>query len=103
MTHSFVCTGSDGSVHFYKVPVTEGEHGPKYGEMQAIRTWQIPTTSATPEYAVWSEHFRGDTASTLVLATNLNRILAVDLRYMALIFDFHNPAQHGTPTSFCIG
>jgi phosphoinositide-3-kinase, regulatory subunit 4 len=102
-THSFVCTGSDGSVHFYKVPVTEADHGNKYGELQAIRTWQIPTASATAEYAVWTEHFRGDAASTLVLATNLNRILAIDLRYMSIIFDFRNPAQHGALTCFCLG
>ncbi|KAK5165581.1 Serine/threonine-protein kinase [Saxophila tyrrhenica] len=95
-THSFVCTGSDGSVHFYKVPLTEGEHGPRYSELQALRTWKIPTASPTPEYAVWSEHYRGETASTLVLATNLNRILAIDLRYMSILFDFRNPAQHGT-------
>ncbi|KAK3049803.1 Serine/threonine-protein kinase [Extremus antarcticus] len=103
LTHSFVCTGSDGSVHFYKVPVTEGEHGPRYGELQALRTWKIPSASPSPEYAVWTEHYRGETASTLVLATNLNRIVAVDLRYMSIIFDFRNPAQHGTPTCFCIG
>ena len=102
-TYSFVLTGSDGSVHFYKVPAAEGEHEPKYSNTQAVRTWQIPIASATAEYAVWSEHYRGDTASTLVLATNLNRIVAVDLRYMSIIFDFHNPAQHGTPTCFCIG
>ncbi|KAK3721400.1 Serine/threonine-protein kinase [Vermiconidia calcicola] len=101
-TYSFVCTGSDGSVHLYRVPAAEGENGPKYSETQAVRTWQIPVFSPSPEYAVWSEHFRGDTASTLVLATNLGRILAVDLRYMSIIFDLRNPAQHGTPTCFCI-
>jgi phosphoinositide-3-kinase regulatory subunit 4 len=104
-TYSFVLTGSDGSVHFYKVPAAEKaeQHELKYSNTQAVRTWQIPTASPNPEFAVWCEHFRGESASTLVLATNLNRILAVDLRYMSVMVDLRNPAQHGTPTSFCIG
>ena len=104
-TYSFVLTGSDGNVHFYKVPTAEkaDQHELKYSNTQAVRTWQIPTASATPEFAVWCEHFRGESASTLVMATNLNRVLAVDLRYMSVIFDLRTPAQHGTPTSFCVG
>lgn len=103
-THSFVCTGSDGSVHFFKVAVSENENGPQYaGRMQLLRTWQIPNANAANEYAIWSEHFRGDSDSMLLLATNLGRILSVDLRYMTIMSEFHNPAQHGTPTCFCIG
>ena len=104
-TYSFVLTGSDGSVHFYKVPPADKAEQPelKYSNTQAVRTWQIPTGSTTTEFAVWCEHFRGEIGSTLVLATNLDRILAVDLRYMSTIFDLRNPAQHGTPASFCLG
>ena len=103
-THSFVCTGSDGSVNIYKVIVSETEHGPKYASsLQEVRKWRVPADGTAQEYAVWSEHFRGDTASILVLATNLGRIVAVDLRYMSIMFELHNPVQHGTPTCFCIG
>ncbi|KAK4540526.1 hypothetical protein LTR36_009164 [Oleoguttula mirabilis] len=102
-THTFVCTGSDGTVHVVKVDVTESANTTKYGKLQLLREWQIPTVNAGGEFAVWSEHYRADTTSILVLATNLGRIMAVDLRYMSAIFDFHNPAQHGTPTCFCIG
>lgn len=101
-THSFVCTGSDGSVHFTKVHVTEGENGPKYGNPQPLRVWQIPSSSGNTEFAIWSEHFRDEAGSTLVLATNLGRIMAVDLRYMSILFELTNPAQHGTPTCFCL-
>ncbi|KAI5363352.1 Putative serine/threonine-protein kinase Vps15 [Septoria linicola] len=103
-THSFVCTGSDGSVHVVRVDVVESQDkGTRYGKLRIIRDWQIPTTSPAGEHAVCSEHFRGESVSTLVLVTNLGRILAVDLRYMSIIFDLQNPAHHGTPTSLCMG
>lgn len=103
-THSFVCTGSDGSVHVIRVDVVDSQDkGTRYGKLRIIREWQIPTTHPAGEYAIWSEHFRGESASTLVLATNLGRILAVDLRYMSIICDLQNPAHHGMPTSFCMG
>ena len=101
-TYSFVCTGSDGSVHVVKVDVSESNNTLRYGKLRTIREWEIPTSSSTAEYAVWSEHFRGETASTLILATNLGRILAVDLRYMSMIFELHNPASHGIPSCFCL-
>ncbi|KAF2483129.1 protein kinase WD40 [Neohortaea acidophila] len=102
-THCFVCTGSDGSVHFFKVSVADSENGPQYAsKMHLLRTWQIPHHSASTEYAVWSEHFRADSGSMLLLATNAGRVLAVDLRSMSVQFEFHNPAQHGTPICFCL-
>ncbi|GIZ41871.1 hypothetical protein CKM354_000516000 [Cercospora kikuchii] len=103
-THSFVCAGSDGSVHVVRVDVHESQDkSTRYGKLRIIREWQVPTTNATGEHAVFSEHFRGESASTLVLATNLGRILAIDLRYMSIVFDLQNPPHHGTPTSFCMG
>lgn len=102
-THTFVCTGSDGSVHVVRMDVTDSANGTKYGKMTVVREWQIPSTTPHSEYAIWTEHHRGDPASTLVLATNLCRLLAIDLRYMNVIFDFQNPAHHGTPTCFCTG
>ncbi|PIA88879.1 putative serine/threonine-protein kinase VPS15 [Cercospora beticola] len=103
-THSFVCAGSDGSVHVVRVDVHESQDkSTRYGKLRIIREWHVPTTNAAGEHAVFSEHFRGESASTLVLATNLGRILAIDLRYMSIIFDLQNPPHHGTPTSFCMG
>ncbi|KAK4574785.1 Serine/threonine-protein kinase [Recurvomyces mirabilis] len=101
-THAFVCTGSNGSVLVLKEEVSELHGITKYAKLRALREWQIPTRSPGKEYVVWTEHFRGESASTLVLATNLGRILALDLRHMTLLFDLMNPAQHGTPTCFCI-
>lgn len=106
-THTFVCTGSDGSVHIIKVDVSEASkesgHATRYGKPKTVREWQIPKKGSAEEYAVWSEHMRRDGTSTLVLATNLNRIVALDLRHMNVLFEFNNPAQHGAITSFCIG
>lgn len=102
-THSFICTGSDGTVHFFKVPVSDGgEHGPRVGSIQLLRTWQLPRSTTANEHAVWSEHYRGENGSTLVLATSLGRILVVELRSMSVTYELQNPAQHGTPTSFCM-
>jgi phosphoinositide-3-kinase, regulatory subunit 4 len=102
-THTFVCTGSDGTVHVLKVEITESANATKYGKLRVLREWQIPTAGPAAEYAVWSEHHRSDSVSTLILATNLGRILAIDLRYMTVTLNFQNPAHHGTPTCFCTG
>ncbi|TKA76975.1 hypothetical protein B0A55_04906 [Friedmanniomyces simplex] len=102
-THTFVCTGSDGCVHVVKVEVTEQQGSTKYAKLRNLREWHIPTDSQSGEHAVWAEHFRADSASTLMLATDIGRILAVDLRYMVIDFDLHNLPEHGMPTCFCIG
>ncbi|KAK6440745.1 Serine/threonine-protein kinase [Oleoguttula sp. CCFEE 5521] len=106
-THAFICTGSDGSVHAVKVDVTDstasGSNTARYSKLRNLRNWQIPTTDPAGEYAVWCEHYREDSVSTLVLATNLNRVLAIDMRHMTILWELHNPAQHGALTSFCIG
>lgn len=101
-THAFVCTGSDGSVHAVKVDVSESGGTTRYGKLRCLREWQIPTADPAGEYAVWCDHYRGESASTLVLATSLNRLIAIDMRYMTTIFEFHNPAQHGALTCFCL-
>ena len=102
-THAFICTGSDGSVHAVRVEVDTSGTTTKYGKLRVLRQWQIPNSKTSGECAVWSEHYRGESASTLVLTTDLNRILVIDLRYMTIIFELHSPAQHGKPTCFCIG
>ncbi len=54
------------------------------------------------EFAVWCEHYKQESNSVLVLATNKSRILGIDLRTMTLLFVLENPVHHGTPTAFCI-
>ena len=103
-THAFICTGSDGSVHAVKVDSTaEPGSSTRYGKLRCLREWHIPTSNPAGEHAVWVEHYRGESVSTLVLATSLNRVLAIDMRTMTPIFEFHSPAQHGALTCFCIG
>ncbi|KAH9807814.1 WD40 repeat protein [Teratosphaeria destructans] len=102
-THTFVCAGSDGSVHVVKVEFQESTNTTKYGKLRLLREWHIPTSVSTTEFAIWSEHHRGDSGSVLTLATNLGRILAIDLRYMSIKFTFQNPTRHGPPTCFCTG
>lgn len=102
-TYSFICTGSDGSVHAVKVDVSDTNSGLKYNKLRVLREWHIPKKHAEAEYAVWSDHFRGEGGSTLVLATNLGRILVIDLRYMSITYDMRVAASHGEPTAFCMG
>ena len=102
-THAFICTGSNGSVLVVKVDVSESATTTRYGKLRTLKEWHIAAAVAGGEWAVWSEHFRGESASTLMLATNLGRIIAVDLRSMSIVFEVQNPARHGIPTCFCVG
>jgi phosphoinositide-3-kinase regulatory subunit 4 len=38
-----------------------------------------------------------------VLATNLGRILVIDLKYMSITYEMRVAASHGEPTAFCVG
>lgn len=102
-THAFICTGSDGSVHAVKVDISDSGSSTRYGKLRCLREWHIPSYSSGGEHAVWADHYRGESASTLVLATSRNRILAIDMRTMNPLYEFQNPAQHGALTCFCIG
>ncbi|KAK0643680.1 hypothetical protein B0T16DRAFT_187758 [Cercophora newfieldiana] len=97
-THCFVSCASDGSVHVVKVEtqLTNGVY--RYPKLRLLREYQL----VDGEFAVWCEHFRQETNSVLVLATNKSYILGIDLRTMSLLYKLENPVHHGTPTCFCI-
>lgn len=97
-THTFVSCASDGSIHVIKVDCTPISDTAKYGKLRLVRDYQLPEG----EWAIWSEHFRSDAKSILILATNTSRILAIDLRGMTLLYEFSIPARHGTPTCFVV-
>ncbi|KAI9679454.1 MAG: Serine/threonine-protein kinase [Caeruleum heppii] len=97
-THSFVSAATDGSIHALKVDYTDVGGATKYGKLRLLRQYQLPPN----EYVVWMEHFKSETQSTLLLATNTSLIKAFDLRTMAIIYTLENPIQHGAPTCFCV-
>ena len=97
-THTFVSAATDGSVHAVKVDVVTAGGTTKYGKLRLLREYQLPNG----EYAVWSEHFRADNQSILLIATNASRIHALDLRTMCIVYTLENPIHHGTPTCFCL-
>ena len=103
-THTFISCATDGSVHIVKVDVAHTNETSKYGKLQLMREYALPKN----EYAVWCEHYRGgapsDAAnkSILVLATNISRVLAIDIRSMTLLSVFENPVHHGSPTCFVL-
>lgn len=100
-THCFVSAGSDGVVHVVRVDCVQTSRGSlKYGKLKTLRQWRLPDENAP---VVWMEHFRSESQSMLFIATANCKVIALDLRSMQLLYTLHNPVQHGTPTSFCIG
>lgn len=97
-TYTFVSCATDGRVHVVKVDTALSGNSLKYLRLRVLREYQLPAD----EYAVWSEHYKQDLNSVLILATNRSRILGIDLRTMQLLFVLENPVHHGTPTCFCV-
>ncbi|KAK4236246.1 hypothetical protein C8A03DRAFT_35849 [Achaetomium macrosporum] len=97
-THSFVSCASDGSVHIVKVETALSGINFRYPRIRLLREYQL----VEGEFAVWCEHFKQDTNSVLILATNRSNILGIDLRTMTLLYKLENPVHHGTPTCFCV-
>ncbi|KAI9750866.1 MAG: hypothetical protein M4579_006272 [Chaenotheca gracillima] len=97
-THCFVTAATDGTVHVVKVDYAHGAGASKYGKLRQLKEHHLDTG----EHAVWLEHFRGETHSILIVATNKSRIQALDLRTMSVLYTLENPIHHGTPTCFCV-
>ena len=97
-THCFVSTGTDGSVNVVKVDYVESNASTRYGKLRVLREWNFPES----EYATWSEHFKSENQSILLMCTNLCRVVAIELRTMNVLYEFENPVQHGTPSCFCL-
>ncbi|KAK1598283.1 uncharacterized protein LY79DRAFT_666055 [Colletotrichum navitas] len=97
-THCFISCASDGSVHIVKVETVSASGTLRYGKLRLLREYQLPED----EYAVWCEHFKIDSTSVMLLATNRSRILGIDLRTMSLLYTLENPVHHGTPTCFSV-
>ncbi|KAH8894114.1 ARM repeat-containing protein [Thozetella sp. PMI_491] len=97
-THCFISCASDGSVHVVKVETTLATGAIRYTRLRLLREYQL----VDGEFAVWCEHFKQESNSVLVIATNKSRVLGIDLRTMMLLFVLDNPVHHGTPTCFCI-
>jgi phosphoinositide-3-kinase regulatory subunit 4 len=96
-THCFVSAGSDGSLNVVKVGVVDGEP-PRYQKLQVVREYQLPDE----QYAVWSQQYKADNQSLLIVATNKSRILGIELRNMSIMFEFQNPLNYGAVTCFCL-
>jgi phosphoinositide-3-kinase regulatory subunit 4 len=98
-TYCFVAAGSDGSVHVVRVNYNLGQDGSgKFSRLQVLREYQLPEG----DYGLWSEHYKEDNESVLLLATNTSKIIALELRSMTELFTLRNPLKHGTPTCFCV-
>lgn len=101
-THTFVSGATDGSIHAVKVDYHNVNESVRYGKLQLVREYQLSTADdGSAEYAVWMEHFRSDAQSTLLIATNTCRVLALDMKTMLPVYSLQNPVHHGVPTTFC--
>ena len=96
--HAFVSAATDGSIHVVKVEYSLVTDASKYGRLRKVRDYSL----RRGEHAVWLEHYKADTHSILLLATNLSRIVALDLRSMTELYTLENPVHHGVPTCFCV-
>ncbi|KAM0311405.1 hypothetical protein ACHAO8_007200 [Botrytis cinerea] len=97
-THSFVSCGSDGSINVVKVDFVQSGGVGRYSKLRLLREYKLPKD----EFAIWAEHFKLETNSILLIATNRSRVLAIDLRAMTILYVLENPVHHGTPTCFCV-
>lgn len=101
-TYTFVSGATDGTIHAVRVDYQKVNETARYGKLQLVREYQLPVAeNGLQEYAVWMEHFRDEGQSTLLVATNTCRILALDMKTMLPVFTLENPVHHGTPTTFC--
>ncbi|KAJ5184099.1 hypothetical protein N7492_001715 [Penicillium capsulatum] len=101
-TYTFVSGATDGSIHAVRVDYQKVNETARYGKLQLVREYQLPVAeNGSPEYATWIEHFRDEGQSTLLVATNTCRILALDMKTMLPVYTLENPVHHGTPTTFC--
>ncbi|CCX33476.1 Similar to Putative serine/threonine-protein kinase VPS15; acc. no. Q9UVG6 [Pyronema omphalodes CBS 100304] len=96
-TRCFASAAVDGSIHVVKVDFQTA--AAKYGKLRVMREYQLPNPN---EYAVWMEHFKSESNSILLIATNISNIHALDLRTMKILYTLKNPVHHGTPTCFCL-
>jgi phosphoinositide-3-kinase regulatory subunit 4 len=97
-THSFISCATDGTINVVRVDVAQHGGLLRYGKLRLVREYQLPKG----EIAVWSVNFKMETTSTLLVATNLSRIVAIDLRTMTVLYSMANPVHHGTPTCFVV-
>ena len=97
-THSFISCASDGSVNVVRIDCLQSGGSVRYGKLKLVREYQLPKD----EFAIWSDHYKIETNSVLLIATNLSRILAIDLRTMKVLYTLDNPVHHGMPTCFCV-
>ncbi|KAF2423644.1 ARM repeat-containing protein [Tothia fuscella] len=101
-THCFVSTGSNGSVHVVRVDYVsrndETQSLARYGKLKAVREYYV----AEGDHVVWCEHFREDNRSVLILATHKGRVIALELRTMSTLYEFHNPVRYGNILTFCV-
>ncbi|KAL8812274.1 MAG: hypothetical protein Q9223_001209 [Gallowayella weberi] len=97
-THTFVSGATDGSINVVKVDYRLVGEASRYGKMRLIRDFHLPND----EYAIALEHFKADSQSVLVIATNKSRIVALDLRDMSELYSFESAIHHGTPTCMCM-
>ncbi|KAH8700818.1 hypothetical protein BGW36DRAFT_375073 [Talaromyces proteolyticus] len=101
-TYTFISGATDGSIQAVKIDYHKVNETVRYGKLQVVRQYQLPTgNDGAVEYATWVEHFRSEAQSTLLIATNTCRIIALDMKTMLPIYSLLNPVHHGTPTVFC--
>lgn len=95
--HCFVCADTSGGVYVVRVDYSTTNTGTRYGKLKVVKQWQL----AEGEWAVWIEHYKQDTKSILLMATNTGLVIGLELRAMKELWRLTIPVHHGIPTTFC--
>lgn len=109
-THTLISAATDGSIHAIRADcrTTSDGSGIRYGKLRIVRDFNIcddleSTERRFPgEHAMCLEHFRTATDSTLLIATNRSRIIALNLKTMKPSYILNNPVRHGNINTFCL-
>ncbi|KPI36077.1 Serine/threonine-protein kinase VPS15 [Cyphellophora attinorum] len=110
-SHTFISAADNGSIHAVKVEyrVVDGGESTKYGRPVLVRDYQIPAIMGekphvnSTEHAIQILHYRTTSSlSVLVVATNHNRILMIDMKTMNILAILEEPLHHGSVTAFVV-
>ncbi|EPQ31567.1 uncharacterized protein PFL1_00900 [Pseudozyma flocculosa PF-1] len=98
-SHCVASTATDGSLHVWRIDVSQSSSIPRYAKPKLISNFQLSTPR---EYATCLVESVSDAASILILGTTHSRLTVLDLRTMQVLKTLRNPVEHGPISCLCI-
>ncbi|KAN0061416.1 Serine/threonine-protein kinase [Thecaphora frezii] len=98
-SHCLASTATDGSLHVWRVDVSQGSSIPRYAKPKLISNFQLSTPG---EHATCLVQSISDSSSILILGTTHSRLMMLDLRTMQVLKTLRNPVEYGPVSCLCI-